>query len=511
MMTSNENKCDQKDDLYIASLETFLLARRLQKMSNKVDRNLSTMLLELTETISDFLEKATIEDDEISSKANVNDLIPSVESCVFQAHRMYYCSACNKNIKATGPGLHDHFLSDAHLRHLKHYAKGLPSTNPVNDAMNDAVAKPLDKKKERVNSLLREVGVKDGIPKKLREFIATQDITVFVGQMMRDGLSLQMSGQYQRICQMLNKQLYFRYPQINVYAFGSVVNGLGCRKSDLDIFIDTEKCFYKRFSKRKMKDTIYHVQRILSNFPQLWDNFEPVVHARTPILRAFCTAENIDCDLSFSNGLSTCNTNLISYFMEIQPMSKKIIIFLKYWANSLQLGLNSYLLTLLVIFYLQQENLFPAVKHLQEEIAEVRIDGWNANFVKKTLPQLSMPLATDFKKYLIGFFKFYGFDFDYTNYVICVLTGTRVPKHFFDHGREAQLPPVFKAFADYMSLIDLDEADEVEDLFSNHKPMVIQDPFELIHNVSKGVQEQKLFKIISYFRSTHELLGAAKF
>lgn len=62
-----------------------------------------------------------------------------------------------------------------------------------------------------------------------------------------------------------------------------------------------------------------------------------------------------------------------------------------------------------------------------------------------------------------------------------------------------------------MSKIDVDEADEVEDLFSNHKPMVIQDPFELIHNVSKGIQENKLIKMISYLRATLELLMKAKF
>lgn len=56
------------------------------------------------------------------------------------------------------------------------------------------------------------------------------------------------------------------------------------------------------------------------------------------------------------------------------------------------------------------------------------IDGWNANYVKIGLAQLKIPLATDFRKYLIGFYKFYGFDFDYKSYIICVLTGTRVPK-----------------------------------------------------------------------------------
>ena len=139
------------------------------------------------------------------------------------------------------------------------------------------------------------------------------------------------------------------------------------------------------------------------------------------------------------------------------------------------------------------------------------IDGWNANYAKIPLAQLKIPRATDFRKYLIGFYKFYGFDFDYKNYIICVLTGTRVPKHIFDHGKENQLPPVFSKFVEYMERINVEEADEVDELFSNHKPMVIQDPFELIHNVSKGVQESKLNKIVNYMRSTYELLLGAKF
>lgn len=167
---------------------------------------------------------------------------------------------------------------------------------------------------------------------------------------------------------MLQKHLFFRYPKVKVYAFGSVVNGIGNTKSDLDIFVDTENCFYNRLSKRKMKDAIYQIQRILSShIPYNWDNFEPVVHARTPILRAFCVAEQIDCDLSFSNGLSTCNTTLIQYFIELQPISKQIIVFVKFWASQLQIGVNSYLLTLMVIFYMQQESLFPSVKTLQEK------------------------------------------------------------------------------------------------------------------------------------------------
>lgn len=160
----------------------------------------------------------------------------------------------------------------------------------------------------------------------------------------------------------------------------------------------------------------------------------------------------------------------------------------------------------MVIFYLQQVSLLPPVSLLQERTSPVFIDMWNSGFATPNLIQLNVPMATDFLQYVIGFFKFYGYNFDFTNYCICILTGNRVPKHIFDHGREHLLPPVFKPFAIYMSKINLEEADEIEDLFANHKPLVIQDPFDLVHNVGKGIQEAKLNKIIHLMRCTYELL-----
>jgi predicted nucleotidyltransferase len=394
-MTNNqENKTfkqnDDDDGVFVTTLETFIFARRLQqyqKTSNKVDKNFATMLLELCATIENFLETAEVEDDE--NRPNVEELIPSIESCVFQAHRMYFCTACNKNVKANGSSIHSHFLSDSHLKHLKNYAKGLPTLDVAESKQlnSDNIVK--DKKKIALPALLKEVGVKDSLPKKMRDFLTSKNVTEFTNALIREGHTLKCSGHFNRICKMIEKHLYHRYPKVKAYAFGSVVNGLGRVGSDLDIFVDTENCFYKRLAKRKMKDAIYQAQRILSNTPHhQWDNFEPVVHARTPILRVFCVAENIDCDLSFSNGLSTCNTSLITYLIDLQPLSKQLIIFLKHWAKQLQIGVNSYLLTLLVIFYLQQETLLPPIQLLQETINEVRIDGWNANFAQMNLSQV---------------------------------------------------------------------------------------------------------------------------
>jgi hypothetical protein len=57
-----------------------------------------------------------------------------------------------------------------------------------------------------------------------------------------------------------------------------------------------------------------------------------------------------------------------------------------------------------------------------------------------------------------------------------------------------------------MSKINVEEADEIDDLLSNRKPLVIIDPFELIHNVGKGVHQTKLLKIVSFFKQTYKLL-----
>lgn len=88
------NEDNGGSDSYMMGLETFLLARRLQqhqKTSNKVDKGFASMLLELTDTVANFLEKATVEDDFDGEAMNLMNIIPSVENSVFLASRMYYC------------------------------------------------------------------------------------------------------------------------------------------------------------------------------------------------------------------------------------------------------------------------------------------------------------------------------------------------------------------------------------------------------------------------------------
>lgn len=512
------------------SLEAHFFTKMLKNYKssyNRIDKNMAQMLYEAVDTISEFLNEAQIQEND--DKADVHEIIPSIDSDVLQSHRYYYCKACNGSVRASAKAFNEHFYGNKHLKKLRELeqsvgpkeknkvSKGfcLPQLAASTQSLNSNSEKPSNEKKpkkERLNSLPATVAnpLEPTVPKRVREFLANADIEGFTISLITAGLQIMKRQTHIRVCEILNRRLSCRFPNVKAYPFGSMVIGLAKEGGDLDIFVDIGNCYAEKPGKRKMKDAIHQTSRILQANGNQWGDFEPVTKARTPILRVFCRAEKIDCDLSFSNGLSHCNTILIHYFIELQPVCRKLCAFVKALAAELQFGVNSYLVSIMVIFYLQQQKLLPPVTLLQDASdggTPLFIDGWQANIKPVSLAQAKIPIATDFNKYLLGFLQYYGWEFDYEHHIVSILTGFPVEKHLFDHGNEENLPPVFVNYKNYMSKIDLDEADEIEDLFANHKPLVVQDPFELCHNVAKGVQLPKLQKIIGLLRRTHGILS----
>lgn len=489
------------------------------------------MLYGAVDAISNFLDDAEVQEND--ENADVYDMIPSIESEVCQAHRYYYCKTCNQSVKGSTKSFNEHFFGNKHLKNLRVYESSISgeSRNNRGEARNyepqppfngstDSLAStksatssiPKVIKKERLNSLPVEISQlkqnrNEILPKKMCEFLSSYSLDNFSVELMKIGADIMNSKGYQKVCNLIERQLSFRVPGIKALPFGSMIIGLAGPDADLDIYIDIGNCFTTKPSKRRMKDAIHTTQRIFASNGNQWGDFEAVTKARTPILKVYCRAEKIDCDLSFSNGLSVCNTSLIQYFVNLQPVCRKLILFIKFWQKQLQLGLNSYIVSQLVIFYLQQEQVLPTVEKLQLLKKPYFIDGWRSDFIEYNLHDLRIPLATDFKKFLLGFLQYYGFRFDFNRHIVSILAGVPIDKELFDHGREANLPPLFDRFALYMQNIVPEEADEVEDLFSNRKPFVIQDPFELCHNVAKGIQAPKLLKIVNYMRRSFEILS----
>lgn len=146
------------------------------------------------------------------------------------------------------------------------------------------------------------------------------------------------------------------------------------KRTKLLFFFFVGNSYFKKPPKNDIINAIKSTEAILKKSGNFCD-FEQVLRARTPILKTFCSAENIDCDLSFSNGLSFCNTILINYFLNLQPVARKLTTFIKYWSQLCNLGVNSYVIVLLVIFYLQNCKLLPSLHHLQRTLEPILIDG----------------------------------------------------------------------------------------------------------------------------------------
>jgi len=305
-----------------------------------------------------------------------------------------------------------------------------------------------------------------------------------------------------RIVEQIAMALKPIFPSVQIYPFGSRLTGLGGVNSDLDLFIDLNFHYFSTpFT--LMPNVIRGIEEALK-LTKCWTDFLPILAARTPILRAFNIPEKVDCDLSFSNGLSHCNTKLINYLIETQPLFGKVTVIIKYFAQEADFKMNSYIIILMVVFYFQIEKLLPSVCLLQQNVEPRMIGAWQSNFNKTPWPHKS----NDFRKYLIGFFEFYA-RFDFKNNVICPFVGQAIRKECFTYGRE-QLPIEFHLYMKYSRSLDLARADPLVHLFAYEKDMVIQDPLELIHNVAKGVRKTSLDRFVSYCRLTAELLKSKK-
>jgi DNA polymerase sigma len=494
--------------LFSMSLETYLFVKNLeqyQDKTNKIDCNFAKLLLMAAENIQDFINSAEIVESDENS--NIFDLVPSLQNGMIQGHRSYFCVPCNSCVKVS-----THIYQKSHLEMLKKTEATLIEKSLKQDKRNDKEVvedKKIAKKNDKDDKKSKTKDYK--LTQKIRAFILSQDLLKFTKGLQTKGDTILKSQVHMKICETLKHCLMKRFPKVQIYSFGSIVNGLGREGADLDVFVDLQnKSYYEKPSKRIMSHAIFQTRDILAAHPDIWTGFCPITKARTPILKIFSKQFNMQCDLSFSNGLSHCNTMLIGYFMNLQPICKKIVLFVKCWVSNLDLGMNSYIITQMVIFYLQKEGYLPSVHTLQSKMEPIYIDGWNSVFDRKLqLQNLSIPLLDDsmYTLYLYGFFNYYACEFDFKKYVISILAGYPVEKSVFDHDKIDELPEIFERFKLYMKgLVKFDEVDEVDFLFSHKKPIVIQDPFELCHNVAKGQTEKKLDRLIALMKETAEVI-----
>ena len=173
--------------------------------------------------------------------------------------------------------------------------------------------------------------------------------------------------------------------ECRLHFFGSTVDGLGFRDSDMDIFIET----LDGKQQKSWDDIIDSHSKIHTILKERQKLFRPILFPsfRRPYLKLVLNEmlfENhtdikvLGCELSLNNPLSQRNSCLIRHLCRLEPRFQQLSILLHFWAKingfvgirkqriPATRRLSPYAITQLVLFFCQSEGLLPTVDRLRQ-------------------------------------------------------------------------------------------------------------------------------------------------
>ncbi|NXD05243.1 TUT7 uridylyltransferase, partial [Certhia familiaris] len=276
------------------------------------------------------------------------------------------------------------------------------------------------------------------------------------------------------------------FPGTKLDLFGSSKNGFGFKQSDLDICMTIDG-----LETAEGLDCIRIIEdlaKVLKKQSGL-RNVLPITTAKVPIVKFFHVRSGLEVDISLYNTLALHNTRLLSSYAAIDPRVKYLCYTMKVFTKICDIGdasrgsLSSYAYTLMVLYFLQQRNppVIPVLQEIYKEPKkpEILVDGWNVYFFDK-IEELSV-VWPDYGKNTesagqlwLGLLRFYTEEFDFKEHVICI--------------RRKNLLTTFKK--QWTS-----------------KYIVIEDPFDLNHNLGAGLSRKMTNFIMKAFINGRRVFG----
>ncbi|CAJ1069149.1 terminal uridylyltransferase 7 isoform X2 [Xyrichtys novacula] len=293
-------------------------------------------------------------------------------------------------------------------------------------------------------------------------------------------------GVREHILQDLETFVRRQFAGARLQLFGSSKNGFGFRQSDLDICMVLEG--QETIDDVDCINIIESLARLLKKHPGL-KNILPITTAKVPIVKFYHIRTGLEGDISLYNTLALHNTRLLASYAAIDWRVKILCYVMKVFAKMCDIGdasrgsLSSYAYTLMVLFFLQQRNP-PVIPVLQEiydgkKKPEILVDGWNVYFFDdlKALPSRWPQYRTNTEtvgELWLGLLCFYTEDFDFREHVVCIRQHSR-------------LTTFNKQWTS--------------------KYIVIEDPFDLNHNLGAGLSRKMTNFIMKAFINGRTVFG----
>lgn len=184
---------------------------------------------------------------------------------------------------------------------------------------------------------------------------------------------LQPPSRVQAIKASIYKYADWAFPDsVEIYAFGSSVNGFGDDSSDVDLVVSIPEEELRRIWKKTPRRDL--ARFALSDLSELFRDkaqghievLEEVLGAKVPILKL--NVDGVECDLSCNNLLPVFNSQLLRLYADKDPRVVQLAQEVKSWARkegvhgAFMGQLSSYSFVLLTIFYMQNRGALPCLQ-----------------------------------------------------------------------------------------------------------------------------------------------------
>ncbi|CAK6433907.1 unnamed protein product [Pipistrellus nathusii] len=290
----------------------------------------------------------------------------------------------------------------------------------------------------------------------------------------------------EHIRQNLESFIRQEFPGTKLSLFGSSKNGFGFKQSDLDVCMTINGL--ETAEGLDCVRTIEELARVLKKHSGL-RNILPITTAKVPIVKFYHLRSGLEVDISLYNTLALHNTRLLSAYSAIDQRVKYLCYTMKVFTKMCDIGdasrgsLSSYAYTLMVLYFLQQRNppVIPVLQEIYkgEKKPEIFVDGWNIYFFDQIdeLPTYWPEYGKNKEsvgQLWLGLLRFYTEDFDFKEHVISI--------------RRKSLVTTFKK--QWTS-----------------KYIVIEDPFDLNHNLGAGLSRKMTNFIMKAFINGRRVFG----
>ncbi|XP_072929815.1 poly(A) RNA polymerase, mitochondrial [Epargyreus clarus] len=313
--------------------------------------------------------------------------------------------------------------------------------------------------KEKYPVTTRSLAVKDGCNKVDEDALyeellncgtVSDQIQLLYDRTVLNDLGIRLRYMVARQLEVIFSSLY---ANIAIQPFGSSVNGFGKMGCDLDLVLTNaltnEMTAANRrlvYQEKKTEGGRSPWQRHMELVAALLELRAPgaarvqrVLHARVPIVKYAHDMTDLDCDLCYNNTSGVYMSELLYLLGSMDNRVRPLVLAVRRWARAVTLTcaqpgrwITNFPLTLLVLFFLQQQRLLPSVRQLVQlaRKGDIRIaeDNLNCTFLRDAS---RLPAASrgdhNLQTLLMQFFEYYA-QFDFQDKAISVYEGNPVRK-----------------------------------------------------------------------------------